>query len=587
MEQANSSKIAENISQPAPSLLTQGSRASIKQPISSSSNSATNEKTEHIIEVGSQRNARAADTPEATSLAASSQVFNKEEITGARMYAIVAGLMLLYFVSALETTIVATVYIDISSEFNDMSNGIWIIVSYLLSNTAVQPLFGKFSDILGRFESIVFATGIFCLGSILCAVSNSMGMLIASRAIQGIGGGGLMTMVSVVLSDVTTERDRGKYTGFLASSWGIASAVGPVMGGAIVENSSWHIIFWINLPISIPALIVLFFALKIAKPQGTARQKLARMDFLGAITSQLCVIPLIIAFAWGGQGYSWKSARVLATIGGGVVMGIVCLLVEWKVAVEPIIPLRLFAIRNVAASALGHFCLGSCVYAPLMFIPSYELAVQQETEISAGLHLLPLVGTMVVGAGVGGAITTRYGKYRELIWACGIFIALGNSLLMLYDENTSNAKRIGFLVLTGLGLGFGVQTMLIAAQCAVKGLDMAATTTLMLFMRTLGGIFALSILSSVLNTNLRNEAESLSNAFPQYADVIAETLNDQSIIGTDSSIPLQVKLGLRSMFQNALHKVFIGLAPFSGLLVISTLLFAHVELENRRKRTIK
>ncbi|KAJ2698487.1 hypothetical protein FB645_005613 [Coemansia sp. IMI 203386] len=587
MEQASSSNIAENISQPAPSLLTQGSRASIKQPISSSSNSTTNEKTEHIIEVRSQRNVRAADTPEATSLAASSQVFNKEEITGARMYTIVAGLMLLYFVSALETTIVATVYIDISSEFNDMSNGIWIIVSYLLSNTAVQPLFGKFSDILGRFESIVFATGIFCLGSILCAVSNSMGMLIASRAIQGIGGGGLMTMVSVVLSDVTTERDRGKYTGFLASSWGIASAVGPVMGGAIVENSNWHIIFWINLPISIPALIVLFFALKIPKPQGTARQKLARMDFLGAITSQMCVIPLIVAFAWGGQGYSWKSARVLATIGGGVVMGIVCLLVEWKVAVEPIIPLRLFAIRNVAASALGHFCLGSCVYAPLMFIPSYELAVQQETEISAGLHLLPLVGTMVVGAGVGGAITTRYGKYRELIWACGIFIALGNSLLILYDENTSNAKRIGFLVLTGLGLGFGVQTMLIAAQCAVKGLDMAATTTLMLFMRTLGGIFALSILSSVLNTNLRNEAESLSNVFPQYAEVIVETLNDQSIIGTDSSIPLQVKLGLRSMFQNALHKVFIGLAPFSGLLVISTLLFAHVELENRRKRTIK
>ncbi|KAJ1646876.1 hypothetical protein LPJ64_001697 [Coemansia asiatica] len=503
------------------------------------------------------------------------------------MYLIVAGLMLLYFVSALETTIVATVYIDISNEFNDMSDGIWIVIGYLLSNTAVQPLFGKFSDIMGRFESVVAATAIFCLGSILCAVSSSMGMLIASRAIQGIGGGGLMTMVSVVLSDVTTERDRGKYTGFLASSWGIASAVGPVMGGAIVERSSWHIIFWINLPISIPALIVLFFALKIPKPQGTARQKLKRIDFLGAVTSQMCIIPLIIAFAWGGQGFSWKSARVLATIGGGVLMGIVCLLVEWKLAVEPIIPLRLFAIRNVAASALGHFCLGSCVYAPLMFVPSYELSVQQASEIGAGLHLLPLVGSMVIAAGVGGVITTRVGKYRELIWACGIFIALGNSLLILYNENSSDGQRIGFLVLTGLGLGFGVQTMLIAAQCAVKGLDMAATTTLMLFMRTLGGIFGLSILSSVLNTNLRSGAESLSRVYPEFASVIADSLNDQSVISSNAGIPLEVRAGLRSMFQDALHKVFIGLAPFSGLLVLSTLLFAHVELGDRRKRTIK
>ncbi|KAJ2783951.1 hypothetical protein GGI15_002407 [Coemansia interrupta] len=522
-----------------------------------------------------------------SSLAASSQLFNKEEIPKGRMYAIVIGLMLLYFVSALETTVLATVYIDISNMYDDMSNGIWIITSYLLSTTVVQPLYGKFSDILGRFEAVVVANVIFCVGSILCAVSSSMGMLIASRAIQGIGGGGLMTMVSVILSDVTNERDRGKYTGFLAASWGIASAVGPVMGGAIVENSSWRIIFWINLPICVPALIVLYFALRIPRPAGTLRDKLRRIDFLGALVFQAFVIPMIIAFAWGGQGFSWRSARVLATICGAAVVGIVFLVVEWKVAAEPIVPLRLFRKRNVTASALGHFCVGSCIYAPLMFVPSWELSVRRASETSAGLHLLPLMGSMVAAAGLAGVLMARLGRYRQLIWACGAFIALGNSLLILYTPTTSNAQRIGTLVLTGLGLGFGVQTMLVAAQCAVRGLDMAATTTVLLFMRTLGGIFALSILSSVFNTRLRREAAELSARYPDYQALILGAINDQSLVSKTPGVPAAVQRGLQAMFQDALHEVFVGLAPFSGLLVLSTLLFAHVELQQRKKRTIK
>ncbi|KAI7825054.1 major facilitator superfamily domain-containing protein [Kickxella alabastrina] len=514
-------------------------------------------------------------------------MFNKEEISKTRLHAIVVGLVLLFFISALDTTILATVYIDISNEFGDMSNGIWIITSYLLANTAVQPLYGKFSDILGRFESVAVATGIFCIGSVLCAVSTSMGMLVASRAIQGIGGGGLMAMVSIIMSDVTTERDRGKYTGFLAASWGAASAVGPVLGGAIVENTKWSIIFWINLPVCVPTLIVLYFALAIPRPQGTAMEKLRRMDFLGALAFQGFIIPFIIALSWGGQGHKWASGRVLGTIGGSMVMLIVFVVIEWKVAVDPIIPLRLFAIRNVTASTLGHFCVGACIYSPLMFIPAWELSVKQATEISAGLHLLPMMGSMVLAAGVAGAVATRYGKYRQTIWACGIFIALGNSLLLLLDQNTSNAQRVGFLILTGLGLGFGVQTMMVAAQCSVDGLDMAATTTLVLFMRTFGGIMALSILSSIFNKNLRTEVALLSKQFPKYAGIIMETINDQSIIGKSKDLPVGVKLGLVDMFQKSLHEVFLGLTPFSGLLVLSTLLFAHVELQNRRKRTIK
>ncbi|KAJ1664387.1 hypothetical protein GGF38_003100, partial [Coemansia sp. RSA 25] len=392
----------------------------------------------------------------APSVVASSQGFNKETIDKVRLYVIVVGLCLLFFVSALDTTILATVYIDISSQYNDMTNGIWIITSYLLATTAVQPLFGKFSDILGRFEAVIVATVLFCIGSIMCAASHSLGMLVASRAIQGIGGGGMMTMVSVILSDVTSERDRGRFTAYLAASWGAASAVGPVMGGAIVENASWRIIFWINLPICIPSLIVLYFALRIPRPEGSLKEKLRRIDFWGLATFQAFIIPIIIAFAWGGQGYKWTSGRVLGTICGSLAMFLLFLYIQWKVAVEPIIPLRLFRVRNVVASGLAHFALGASIYSPLMFIPSWELSVQRSTETQAGLHLLPLMGTMVVGATIAGAVMLKSGRYRELIIAGGVLIAIGNSLLILLEPGSNNGQRIGFLTITGMGFGFCV-----------------------------------------------------------------------------------------------------------------------------------
>ncbi|KAJ1662562.1 hypothetical protein IW140_005297 [Coemansia sp. RSA 1813] len=565
--------------------------ASNNEDKSAETSNANSTHEEEIVEETRSKAEETGKAGEAASVSASSstgsQSYNKETISKTRLYIILVGLSLLYFVSALETTILATVYIDISNEYKNLSNGIWIITSYLLSNTAVQPLYGKLSDILGRFWGIATATGIFCIGSILCAVSNSLGMLIASRAIQGIGGGGLMTMVSIVLSDVTTERDRGKYTGILASTWGIASAVGPVMGGAIVENASWRIIFWINLPVSVPPLVMLFLSLNVPKPAGTAKEKFRRMDILGSAVFQAFIIPLIIAFAWGGQGFNWVSGRVLGTIGASAAVGILFLWIEWKVAKEPIVSLRLFRKRNVTASALGSLCMGACIYAPMMFIPQWELSVKRASEISSGLHLLPLVLGMVITATFSGIYIARMGRYLELIWACGILIATGNSLLLLLDQNSGNGMRLGFLLITGLGLGLGVQTMIIAAQCAVTGLEMAATTTLVIFTRTLGGILSLSILSSVFNNRLRTEAAKLVLKYPQYAQIIHDSLDDQSILGKNKDLPPDVRQGMVDMFQDALNKVFLALTPFSGLLVLSTLLFTQVKLNRRRKKTIK
>ncbi|KAJ2780599.1 hypothetical protein H4R18_003355 [Coemansia javaensis] len=504
-----------------------------------------------IVEAGAEE-AQAED-------AGSAQGFEREQMPRRRLHFIIAGLCLLYFIAALDMTILATVYVDISGDYNSLQSGIWIITSYLLANTAVQPLFGKFSDILGRFE-----------------------------AVAGIGGGGLLSMPSVILSDIVSERERGKYTSFLAGSWGVASAIGPVVGGAIVEHSNWRIIFWINLPVCVPTAILLFFVLRLPRPSGSAREKLRRIDFLGAAVFQAFIIPIIIAFAWGGQGHSWVSGRVLGTILGSAAVGVVFLLVEWKVSPEPIVPLRLFKVRNVAVSSAAHFMLGACIYAPLMFIPLWEMSVKRSTEIGAGLRTLPLMVGMVVTATISGAVTTRLGRYRVLIVLCGVLVALGNSLLLLYKPTTSSWQRIVTLAIPGLGLGFGIQTLIIAAQCAVGGLDMAATTTLVLFMRTLGGIFSLSILSSVFNTRLRSASSVLSAQFPAYAGIISTSLNDESVIRESvASLPPELVRGLADMFHDAMHRVFIGLIPFSALMVVCTLLFGHTDLNRLRKKTIK
>ncbi|KAJ1730319.1 hypothetical protein LPJ61_003075 [Coemansia biformis] len=546
-------------------------------------NSSSKHSAKEITEAGTEE-ALADGTP---SISPSDQAFSKDAISSTQTHIIVASLCLLYFISALDMTVLATVYIDISNDYKSLQSGVWIITSYLLATTATQPLFGKFSDILGRFEAVAMSCLFFCLGSVICASANSMTMLVAGRAVQGIGGGGLMAMPSVILGDVVSERERGKFTSFLAGSWGVASAVGPVMGGAIVEKASWRIIFWINLPICVPVAIVLFFTLKLPRPKGSIREKFRRIDILGSVVFQGFIIPIIIAFAWAGQGRSWVSGQVIGTILGSLAVGAVFLIIEWKVAPDPMMPLRLLKVRNVAASCVCHFCLGACIYSPLMFIPLWELAVRHATEINAGLSTLPLMIAMVVAAGVSGFITTRYGRFREQAWLCGVLIAAGNSLLLLYTPTAPLWQRIVFLGLTGLGLGFGVQTLIIAAQSAVGGLDMAATTVLILFMRTLGGIASLSILSSVFNTQIRSGADKLDIQFPAYAGFIGTTLDDQSVIGKASSLPPELLVGLTNMYHDAMHKVFLGLVPFSALMVLSTLFIAHIDLQHLRKKTIK
>ncbi|KAI7825053.1 major facilitator superfamily-domain-containing protein [Kickxella alabastrina] len=507
-------------------------------------------------------------------------------LSGRKLYLALAGLDALLFIAALDLTIIATVYVEIANSFNSLSRAEWTVTSYMLASTAIQPLFGKFSDIMGRAEAIVVSVLLFAVGSVMCAMSRSMDMLIASRAVQGLGGGGIMSLIFIVIADVLSERERGKYIGVFTCTWGFASAIAPILGGIIVQRSDWRLIFWINLPVCALALGLVLFFMRLPRPTGSIRQKLKKIDFLGTTIFLAGALPFLLGLSWGGREYSWTSPLVLGCVIGGMLALIVFLLFEWYVPQEPIIPSRLLGVRNVALSAVGHFFYGAAAYGPIVFVPQWALIVRGVSAISAGAHLLPFtIGTIVTSV-LGGFVMTRTGRYRRLIMSGAVLLAIGNSLLVLFDQKISMTLQSVILVLCGLGAGACIQPIMMAAQASVSGHDMAAVTTLCAFLRSLGGIICVAVLSSIMHSVIKDGLTDLAMEYPQFIFTILEVAENQSVIYSDGVSP-ELRAMIVAIFMGAMRLAFFALIPFSVLLVLVTLGFKHAELGRQRKQTIE
>ncbi|KAJ1730318.1 hypothetical protein LPJ61_003074 [Coemansia biformis] len=507
-------------------------------------------------------------------------------LRGKRLYFALAGLDALLFIAALDLTIIATVYVEIANSFNALSRAEWTVTSYMLASTAIQPLFGKFSDILGRTEAVVVAVLLFVLGSVLCAVSHTMDALIASRAVQGLGGGGIMSLIFVIIADVLSERERGKYIGVFTCTWGLASAVAPILGGIIVQRADWRLIFWINLPFCAVALLLVLLVMRLPRPSGSIREKARKIDVLGTCVFLAGTVPLLLGLSWGGREHSWTSPLVLGCVIAGPLTLVVFFVIEWRVPREPIVPSQLLAIRNVALSAVGHFFYGAAGYGPIVFVPQWALLVRGASSISAGIHLLPFTVGSVITSVLGGYIMTRSGRYRRLIIAGSILLGAGNGLLILLDQRSSLVLQIGVLFLCGLGAGACIQPIMMAAQAAVSGHDMAAATTLCAFLRSLGGILCVAILSSIMHSIIKTGLTRLVVARPAYIFTIARVAENQSAIYAEG-VPEELRAMIVSIYMKAMRTAFYALLPFSGLLVLSTLGFEHLELKRERKRTIR
>ncbi|KAJ2861952.1 hypothetical protein GGH94_004565 [Coemansia aciculifera] len=507
----------------------------------------------------------------------SQQAHTPIPMSKARRIVVFVSLALTMLLASLDLTIVTTAIPKISQEFSALSEATWIATAYMLTTTALQPLYGRLSDTFGRVPSLIVSIVVFIAGSAACGWAQSMGVLIFGRALQGVGGAGLVALVFIIISDVTSEEERPAYLGVLGAVWSIASVIGPVLGGVFSEKASWRWAFLINLPISGVVLVIVVFFLRLPQPQGSLWAKLKKVDFLGSAVLIGAVVMLLLALTWGGKNFPWSSARVICLLIFGVIMLGVFLLIEWKTSADPTVPIPLFRIRNVSMSVLGQFFMGVGMFCPMFFIPIWYTIVKNAGSITAGLHLLPYLLSISLVSVASGFLVVKTGRYRELVIFGTALFVVGTGLMVLFDENISSGKQIGFMVIMGFGLGLNIQILLIVVQTAAPTKDMAAATTLFLFMRILGSSIGVAAMQSIFQNSLLPKLGVLVTQYPAFTMAIMGSVNDQSLIYT-SGIPDDIRSQLVHIYVLALRKVFIATVPFAGIAFLFTLPLQHVPL---------
>jgi EmrB/QacA subfamily drug resistance transporter len=404
---------------------------------------------------------------------------------------IMSGLMMGMLLAALDQTIVSTALTTISRDFHRPDLYSWVVTSYLLTSTVTTPLYGKISDLFGRKRIFQFAIVVFLLGSALSGLSQNMFQLIIFRGVQGLGAGGLMSLAMSIVGDVIPPRDRGRYQGYFGATFGLASVLGPLIGGFLVDEASWRWVFYVNLPIGAVALVVINRVLKLDH-----NPRKAKIDFSGALLLVAGVGLILVGVQNAGE-----KARVTGSSLVFCVVGLllVAAFIGWeRKATEPILPLRLF--RNgvfTISSSLG-LITGAVMFGAIIFLPQYLQTVRGVSPTISGLRLLPLLAGLLITSIGSGQIISRTGHYKAFVVAGTGITALGIGLLTRVTVSTSSWTLSGMLFVVGIGLGMFMQTLVLATQNSIEQSDMGVATSAITFFRTLGGAIGASVLGAIL-----------------------------------------------------------------------------------------
>ncbi|MEU6216397.1 MDR family MFS transporter [Streptomyces sp. NPDC047022] len=480
-----------------------------------------------------------------------------EQTVGGGVLVSIGALLLGMLLAALDQTIVSTALPTIVSDLGGLQHLSWVVTAYLLASTAATPLWGKLGDQYGRKKLFQAAIVIFLIGSALCGMAENMSELIAFRALQGLGGGGLIVLSMAIVGDIVPPRERGRYQGLFGAVFGTTSVLGPLLGGLLTQHLSWRWVFYVNLPVGIVALAVIATVLRI--PHKRARHVI---DYLGTFLIASVATCLVLVASLGGTTWSWGSPQIIGLAVAAAVLLAAFVLVE-QGAAEPVIPLRLFRVRTFTLSAVISFIVGFAMFGAMTYLPTFLQVVHGITPTMSGVHMLPMVFGMLLSTTGSGQIVSRTGRWKVFPVAGTGITTIGLLLLHKLDEFSGNAEMSFSFFVFGVGLGLVIQVLVLIVQNAVGYEDLGVATSGATFFRSIGASFGVAIFGTLFASSLgHNLVQALAGSrLPAAVTPGSLEADPRGVV----ALPVTVRPAVLHAFSDSITDVFLYAAPVALL----------------------
>ncbi|MFD4791434.1 MDR family MFS transporter [Streptomyces sp. NPDC058459] len=481
---------------------------------------------------------------------------------------VLLALMIALMLAMLDNMIVGTAMPTIVGDLGGLEHLSWVVTGYTLATAASTPVWGKIGDMYGRKGAFLGSIVIFLVGSALSGMAQGMGELIAFRAVQGLGAGGLMVGVMAIIGDLIPPRERGKYQGMMAGVMALAMIGGPLVGGTITDNWGWRWSFYINLPLGAVALALVSAVLHLPKKRAKAG-----IDYLGVTLLTVGITAIVLVTTWGGTEYAWTSARIMEL----TALGVVALVgfVYWQTkAAEPVVPLHIFRSRNFSLMAVIGFITGFVMFGATLFLPLYQQAVQGASATNSGLLLLPMLGAMLVTSMVAGRVTTGSGRYKVFPVAGGVLMIIGLYLMSTMDTETTRLTSGIYMAVVGAGMGCLMQVTMLVAQNSVEMKDMGVASSSATLFRTLGSSFGVAVMGALFNNRVQDVMAERAGALGKGVTEKSAQLDAASL----AKLPVAAREAYQHAVSAGTHSAFLLGSAIAVVVLVAAVFVKEVPL---------